>query len=182
MTQAKFETIKWPSKSFTCRIRNSCDTCLQTVGNTSRSFFILFAGQWTGHGQWTFQAFFQLNNRPLGTSMPAVFISEMKWHFRMNSHCDFYMLNNDRPNIRGPNVAARYLCSVVSPRILFCFFLFGDPVAVSITADRTQTSEYRKQKSKRGKLCTLKNGTINAKTENGKQSINSLFRSTISTT
>lgn len=50
MTQAKFETIKWPSKSFTCRIRNSCDTWLQTVGNTSRSVFILFAGQWTGYG------------------------------------------------------------------------------------------------------------------------------------
>lgn len=127
MTQAKFknETIKWPSKSFTCRIRNSCDTWLQTVGNTSRSFFILFAGQWT------FQAFFQLNNRPLGTSMPAVFISEMKWHFRMNSHCDFYMLNNDRPNIRGPNVC------VLWSRPVFYFVSFCSAILLPFLSPQT---------------------------------------------
>lgn len=118
MTREKFETIKWPSKSksFTCRMRNSCDTWLNSRRFEMYDFFA--SGR-------------HLNIFPI--DQPAIwylFVGYLhpfdpKWHFRMNYHCEDIFDNVTPPFVLYIAAVHRILVLGVWPYFIISF-LFGD--------------------------------------------------------
>lgn len=175
MTLGKFETIKSPSKSksFTC-IGNLCDTWLKTVRKRHFSSSSSFLQIEQFHSTLS-----QLMDRQFRPRLATIFLSlqnEMAF-----SHEFTFSYVHVSIAIRGVTASQSDmgLGSGVASYFIISF-LFGDRFrdAISITASKTSTKHRcEKNRSKNKTMHIKRNGTINMKTENGKQSINSVFRS-----